>query len=54
MSDTAGDPPGSAEATVTYTFDDGRVVVEKTSFQLVDDDGVLKIDASTPVSSTTR
>lgn len=44
-------PPGSVEATVTYTFDDGRVVQERTAYGLVLDNGVLKIDSSEVLSS---
>jgi serine/threonine protein kinase len=43
-SDAVGTPPGTVEATVTYRFDDGRVIVERTAYQLVEDGGVLKID----------
>ncbi|GAA6524392.1 protein kinase [Intrasporangium sp. DVR] len=44
-------PPGAVEATLTYTFDAGRVVEERTAYGLVEDDGVLKIDSSTVLSS---
>ena len=37
------------EATITYRYDDGRVSVEPTSFELVESDGVLKIAESTVV-----
>ncbi len=47
-----GTPPGGAEAVVTYTYDD-RVVQERTSFRFVEQDGVLKIDDSTVISSST-
>ncbi|SDT04313.1 Serine/threonine protein kinase [Friedmanniella luteola] len=47
-----GTPPGGAEAVVTYTYDDDRVVRERTSFRLVEQGGVLKIDDSTVISST--
>jgi hypothetical protein len=46
-------PPNRSEATLTYHFNDGRVVVERTSFQLVDEGGTLKIADSTVLSSTT-
>jgi eukaryotic-like serine/threonine-protein kinase len=49
-----GQPPGSVEATITYTYKDGRVVDERTAFQLVRQDGIFKIDATTVLSSTTR
>jgi hypothetical protein len=48
--DARGLPPDQAQAAVTYTYDDGRVVTERTSFQLVRDDGIWKINASTVVS----
>ena len=44
-------PPGRVEATLTYTFKDGRVVEERTAYQLVDERGTLKIDSSTVLSS---
>ena len=46
-----GSPPGSVEATLTYTFDDGRVVEERTAYTLVDQQGTLKIDSSKVLSS---
>ncbi|EWT01058.1 serine/threonine protein kinase [Intrasporangium oryzae NRRL B-24470] len=54
VSDAAGSPPGSATATVTYHFSDGRIFVERTSFGMVEQDGVLKIDRSKVLSSTQR
>jgi serine/threonine protein kinase len=53
VSDAEGDPPDEAEATVTYFFKDGRVVRERTAYGLVDDDGVLKINSSRVISSST-
>lgn len=44
----------SVDATVEYTFKDGRVVVERHRYSLVQDNGVWKIDASTVLSSRTR
>lgn len=41
-----------AQATLTYTFDDGRVVREVTAYRLVDEGGQLKIAASEVLSST--
>lgn len=41
-----------AQATLTYTFADGRVVREVTAYRLVDEGGVLKIAASEVLSST--
>ncbi|MFQ6173122.1 serine/threonine-protein kinase [Oryzobacter sp. R7] len=44
--------PDAVTATLTYDFADGRTVVERTSYRLVRDDGVLKIDRSSVLSST--
>jgi hypothetical protein len=49
-----GNPPGSAKATVTYFYKDGRVVDEDTVFGLVRQDGILKIDSSSVQSSRSR
>jgi len=49
-----GTLPGRAEATITYYYKDGRVVVERTSYQLVDEGGTLKINDSTVLSSSTQ
>ncbi len=49
-----GTPPGTAQATITYYFKDGRVVRERTSYGLVNDGGVLKINSSKVLSSSTR
>ena len=51
VSDVTATPPGTVEATVTYTFTDGSVSVERTSYQLVDDGGALKIDSSSVLTS---
>ncbi len=50
-SGATGSPPGTARATITYYFKDGRVVRELTSYGLVNDGGVLKINSSTVLSS---
>ena len=52
--DADGSPPETAEATITYRFDDGRVFVERTRYGLVEDDGVLKIDRSEVLSSVQK
>ena len=39
VSDVSGSPPGSAQATLTYYFKDGRVVTERTAYGLVNDGG---------------
>ena len=54
MSGVTGKPPNKAEATVTYDYKDGRVVRERTAFGLVDDDGTLKINSTTVLSSSTK
>jgi len=51
--DISGVPPDQAEATLTYYFADGRVSVERTSYRLVQDGGILKLDNSTVLSSRT-
>lgn len=49
-----GTPPAEAVATVTYHFEDGRVIDEQTAYGLVADDGVLKINSSSVLNSSTR
>ena len=51
VGDVSGDPPNHAEATITYYFADGRVSVERTTYQLVQDGATLKIDNSEAPSS---
>jgi eukaryotic-like serine/threonine-protein kinase len=46
-----GSAPDQATATIRYAFEDGRRFEERTSFRLVDDGGVLKIDRSSVLSS---
>jgi hypothetical protein len=53
-SNVSGTPPDGAEATVTYYYKDGRVIDEDTAFRLVRQDGILKIDSSTVLSSNPR
>jgi hypothetical protein len=52
VSDVQAAPPDGVEATLTYDFDDGRVVVERTAYRLVDEGGSLKIAESTVLSSS--
>ncbi|SDP18815.1 Serine/threonine protein kinase [Nakamurella panacisegetis] len=52
--DPRGTGPDTAEATITYYFKDGRTAVESTVYHLQSQGGVLKIDSSTVLSSTTR
>ena len=54
VSRVAGNPPDQAVATVTYYYEDGRVVDERTQYGLASDDGVLKINSSRVLSSSTR
>jgi hypothetical protein len=51
VSNVSGSPPGSAVATVTYYYRDGRVVIEDTEFGLVRQEGILKIDSTSVLSS---
>ncbi|MGI8716469.1 MAG: serine/threonine-protein kinase [Lapillicoccus sp.] len=51
VSSASGTPPGTAQATITYYYKDGRVIQERTSYGLVLDNGVLKIDRSDGISS---
>lgn len=51
-SNVTGSAPNGAQATITYTYNNGSVVRERTSYQLVNDDGVLKINDSTVLSSS--
>lgn len=53
-SEVNGSPPAEVTATITYEFDDGRVFVERTSYTLVPDDGILRIDRSAVLSSVQR
>ena len=53
VADVGGIPPDSAQATLTYYFNDGRVVRERTAYGLVDEGGRLKINSSTVLSSVT-
>jgi eukaryotic-like serine/threonine-protein kinase len=53
LADVKGMPPGSAQATITYYFKDGRVVRERTAYGLVNEEGRLKINRTTVLSSVT-
>ncbi len=53
VADVRGIPPDSAQATLTYYFNDGRVVRERTAYGLVNNGGRLKINSSTVLSSVT-
>jgi eukaryotic-like serine/threonine-protein kinase len=54
VSDVSATPPDRSEATLTYRFKNGRVVVERTSYKLVDEGGTMKIAESSVLSSSTR
>ena len=51
VADVTASGPDSGQATLTYHFDDGRVVQEVTSYRLVDEGGVLKIAETDVLSS---
>jgi eukaryotic-like serine/threonine-protein kinase len=53
VADVTGIPPDSAQATLTYYFNDGRVVRERTAYGMVNEGGRLKINSSTVLSSVT-
>jgi hypothetical protein len=53
LADVKGMPPDSAQATLTYYFKDGRVVRERTAYGLVNEEGSLKINSTTVLSSVT-
>lgn len=49
--DVAATGPQTVQATISYTFTDGSVSVERTEYQLVQDGAEFKIDNSTVLSS---
>jgi hypothetical protein len=53
-SDVVAQQGDAVEATIDYFFNDGRVVEERTSYQLVAEDGLWKIDSSTVRSSQAK
>jgi serine/threonine protein kinase len=46
LTDVSGSSPGTADATITYFFKNGRQSTDRTEFGLVRQDGVLKINSS--------
>lgn len=46
-SDVSGSAPNTATATIRYVANDGSVTVERDTFRLVRQGGVLKIDSQT-------
>ncbi|GAA2746400.1 hypothetical protein GCM10009868_31650 [Terrabacter aerolatus] len=51
VTQATGSAPGSVVATLRYAFSDGRRFEERTSYTLVEDGGILKIDRSSVLSS---
>jgi hypothetical protein len=51
VSDVEAAAPDRVVATVTYSRDNGQVDIERTSYRMVDEGGVLKITASEVLSS---
>jgi serine/threonine protein kinase len=51
VSDVRAEPPDRVVATLRYEYANGRVNVERTSYRLVEEDGILKIAASEVLSS---
>ena len=45
VSNAVGDPPGTVVATINYVYKDGRRVSERTTFGLVSEEGILKINS---------
>ena len=54
VSDVSAQQGGTVDATVEYVFKDGRVIEERTSYGLLAEDGMWKIDSSTVRSSQTK
>ncbi|HEY2763688.1 MAG TPA: serine/threonine-protein kinase [Pseudonocardiaceae bacterium] len=54
VSDVSATEPAAANATITYFYKDGRVIEERTSFGLANEDGRWKIGSSTVTSSHTK
>ena len=52
--DVQATPPDTVQATITYFFRDGRIVTERTAYQMLSENGIIKIDNSTVLSSQTQ
>ncbi len=52
VADVSAPQPDQAQATLTYSFTDGRVIQEVTAYRLVEEEGMMKIAATTVLSST--
>jgi hypothetical protein len=53
-SDVSATQGNMVDATIDYFFKDGRVVEERTSYRLVAENGLWRIDSSTVSSSQTK
>ncbi len=51
VSEVSSEAPSSVVATLRYAFEDGRTFEERTAYTLVRQDGRLKIDRSSVLSS---
>ncbi len=51
VSNVVASEPSSVVATLTYEMADGRTIVERTAYSLLRQDGILKIDRSSVLSS---
>ena len=54
VSDVSAQQGATVDATIDYFFKDGRVIEEQTSYQLLAQDGLWKIDSSTVRSSQAK
>ena len=54
ISNVSATPPDSVTATLTYFYQDGRIIEERTGFGLAAEDGIWKIASSTVFSSQSR
>jgi hypothetical protein len=52
--DLSAEQGDAVDATIDYYFKDGKIVEEQTSYVLVAEDGLWKIDSSTVHSSQTK
>ncbi|MFE6255908.1 serine/threonine-protein kinase [Agromyces sp. NPDC057865] len=53
IADVVATAPDRAQATLTYTYNDGSVVQEVTAYRFVDESGVLKVAETDVLSSVT-
>jgi hypothetical protein len=52
--DLSAEQGDAVDATIDYYFKDGKIVEEQTSYMLVAEDGLWKIDSSTVHNSQTK